>query len=239
MVRHPQENFTERHDTIRPELVRDIESLNLDAIQKGDILFVVVGLKPSAYISFDARIWHEGETPHVLKTEKDIEALCRVIQYSGLPFTLLPRRIRTEKQAINKRKVTVFHDGVEVLIGQTKAKLQNLTDALTSKDHERVGGALGIPVTATEVFSGKRKRLNLYTVPKDILMSEAFIFAPTPTLSKDNWESEIEEGKRRASILKSISPVLYEAVRQERLRGYEQQGLLDDKVRRKWSVKNL
>lgn len=232
----PQEDLPHRFEISR-ELIEQIETLNLDAGQKGDIIFVRLGLKPSALISFDARIWHEGEDPHILKTEKDIEELYAVVRKSGLSFSISPRNVRTEKQSIQKKKVNVYHDQVKILVGANDEALGKLTRALESKDHKLIGRALGIPETAVEAFTGEIQKLNLYTVPKEDLTSEPFLFSPTQTLSRDNWRNEIQEGKRRADALRAASPKVYEEMMQKTLTSYEQQGLLSDKVRRKWSKK--
>lgn len=222
----PQENPEGKFETIEPKLVRQIENLNLDPRQKGDIILVGMGLKPSAWIGFDAKIWHEGENPHIFKTEEDIENLYAVIRESGLSFKVLPRNVWTEKQSIQKKKVNVYHDNVEILIGLNDETLGNLSRALESENHELIGRALGIPETAIEAFTGKRQKLNLRAIPKKELTSESFLFSPTPTLSRDNWQNEIKEGKRRAEALKAVSPAVYENMVQNTLKGYERQGLL-------------
>lgn len=229
----PKENTEGKFETIEPKLVRQIETLNLDPRQKGDIILVSMGLKPSAWIGFDAKIWHEGKIPRIFKTEEDIENLYAVIRESKLSFKILPRKIRTERQSIQKKEINVYHDNVEILIGLNDETLENLSRALESKNHELIGRTLGIPETAIEAFIGKRQKLNLRTIPQKELTSESFLFSPTPTLSKDNWQNEIQEGKRRAEALKTISPAVYENIAQNTLKDYEQQGLLSDKVRRK------
>lgn len=233
-----QENLQHKLE-IEHRLVEQIETLNLNVRQKGDILFVSMGLKPAALISFDAKIWHEGGSPHIFKTEEDIENLYAIIRKSGLSFKVLPRNVMTEKQSIQKKKVNVYHDQIEILVGVNDVALRNLVQALDLKDHELIGRALGIPETAVEAFAGKRQRLNLYTVPKEDLTSEAFLFSFTPTLSKDNWRNEIQEGRRRAEAMKTVSPKVYEEMVQDTLKSYEEQGLLSDKVRRKRSAKNF
>lgn len=241
------EKFLSKRETekesveIDPKFIKQIEALNLDVDTKEEILLVVANEKPAAWINFDASMWHEGESPHVLKTENDIENFYEVIKKSGLHFKILPRKITTEKQKIKGEKIEVYRDKIEVLIANSDEKLKTLSKILENKtlDHELLGRALGIPETAIEAFIEKRQRLNLYKLPKEILLSDAFLFAPTRTFSEDNWEHEIIEGQKIADILKNVSPQIYNEKQKSTLRANEQQGLLSDEVRAKWSRKTL
>ena len=221
----PQENL-KKIESVEPGLVRQIEAINLDAKQKGEILLVIMRVKPSAWIGFEVKIWNEGESPHIFKTEKDIEEIYKIIGESGLSFKILPREVRAEKRFIRKREVNAYHDNVKILVGWNNEALANLAQALESKNHELIGKALGIPETAIEAFVGKRQTLNLRAIPKKDLLSEPFLFSPTPTLSKDNWQNEIQEGKKRAEALKIASPKIYKEMVQNTLRSYKEWGLL-------------
>lgn len=97
---------------------------------------------------------------------------------------------------------------MRILIGRTQKDLDFLIEAQKSKDSELLGKAYGFPPTAVEAWVGKRKKLNVKKLPKEVRESEAILFS-SPTLSVDNWQKEIEQGQRDADYIKGISPFIY------------------------------
>lgn len=221
------------------KLIERVEALNLNVNHKQEIILVAANIKPSAWIDFETRMWHEGEAPTTFYTENEIESFYNVIRESGLFYKISPRKAIVEEQKMQGEKVKVHRDMVEVLIANSDDKLQILSRVLEGGklDHETLGRILGIPETAVEAFTGKRKRLNPYILSKEILISDAFLFSPTRVFSEDNWREEMIEGERRANILKQVSPEIYREVREESLKNLDRLGLLQDKTRKKWAKK--
>jgi len=234
----PEENI-DKIPEIDSELIKHIESLNLYPLEKGEIILVKAGVKPSAWITADIRIWNEGEPQHIIRTEKDVEDFISVIKELNVPSEILPREIEVEKQKIRGQTINVYRDHVEVRVASNQENLDTLHEAIKVKDHALMGHILGIPETAVEAFVGKSKKLNPYKIPKEIILSDAFIFSSTNVLSEDNWQNELKEGEIRAKTLEKVSPKIFEEMKRERLKSIESHGLLSDKTRSRWSKKDL
>src|SRR3989344_3823675 len=214
---------------IDPEILEKVEGLNLDLNQKGELLLVEGGVKPATLVDFDVRIWQEGEEPFVLKTEEDVKKFFETINQMNVLSQAIQREIRTEKhrQKIQGKRtwVNTYHDHTGALIGSTGENLNRLVEAIASGNHESIGGALGYPPTAIEAFAGKRTRLDLKKIPREILLGDGMTFV-TPTLSQDNWENEIKTGEQYAQFLKKESPELYKLIMEKRKDTLRMWGLL-------------
>lgn len=234
----PNKEFQE----ISQEFIRQVEVLNLSIEYKQELLLVAGKIKPSAWISFAASAWQEGKTTHTtFQNEMDIEVFYKVLKDSNLYFEISPRKTGTKIEKVRGVKTNFYKDIVEVLVANSNERLIVLSKIIKTKplDHERLGKILGIPETAVETFVGKKKRLNLYRLPKEILSDDSFLFTPTRTLSEDNWETEIDSGNKIAKFLKKVSPQIYKEVQDDALEANEQQGLISDKTRAKWSKKSF
>lgn len=218
MFERPSEKETKH---INPDIIEKVEALNLDLNQKGELLLVEGGIKPATLLDFDVRIWQEGEEPSVLKTEEDVKKFFETIGQMNILSQEIPRGIRVEEQEQKNRgekrwrKIKVYHDRTGALVGSTGENLNRLVEAIASGDHEAIGKALGYPPTAVEAFAGKRAKLDLKKVPKEILLGSGMTFI-TPTLSQDNWENEIKTGEEYAQFLKKESPELYKLIMEKR-----------------------
>ena len=216
---------------IDPEIVEKVEALNLDWNEKGELLLVEGGIKPATFISFDIRIWQEGEEPSILKTEEDVKNFFETIGQMNVLSQPIPREIKVEEQGQKNRhekkwrKIKVFHDHTGVYIGSTRENLNRLVEAITSGDHELIGKALGYPPTAVEAFMGKRTRLDLKKISKEILLGDGMTFL-TPTLSRDNWQNEIKTGEEYAQFLKKEAPEIYKLIMEKRRKTLRMWGLL-------------
>ena len=136
-------------------------------------------------------------------------------------------------QKINGVKTEIRKNFVETAVAHSTDDLDLLLAALPNTDHKNMGLALGYPPTAVKAFSENTGRLNLYELPKEVLLSDAFIFSHTLTFSKDNWENEIKGGLMNAEFLKAVSPDIYEKMKEKADVLYKSMGVLDDDVRRK------
>ena len=96
----------------------------------------------------------------------------------------------------------------DILIANNDENLDYLDSALSGKDEEAVGLALGIPQTAVEAYIGKRKRLNKDDLPDEVKRSDAAKFCK-PILSADNWQEEIKLWQKYADLTKRVSPAIY------------------------------
>ncbi len=214
------------------EFLDKIERLNIDIDEKGELILTKLGIKPAVWIICEIKIWNGDERPYVIQPEESVQTLVDGIKDLGLPYTITPRTVVVTQERISGRSVDVNTDRLEIRVGSNQDNLDFLNEALDVKDHEQMGIALGIPETAVEAFIGIRKSLNLYTLPKEVILGDPFLFTPTRLLSEDNWQEEIKEGERRAEALKVVSPRLFQRIRASGMRADENQGLLSDKVRR-------
>lgn len=213
-------------DEISTELIDKLEKQPIDPLQKADLLLVEAGIKPASLITITNKIWSEGEEPHVFMEEDQIITLEEMIRKMNVLFQAIPitRKI-AEIQKSEAEKVKVYADEVDLLVGATGENLERLSEAYVLHNHELLGRAVGIPETAIEAFLNKRDRLDLRTLPKNVLLSEEMTFS-TPTLSRDNWKEEVETGRVYANYLKKFSPHIYSELMNMRQKVLEQWGLL-------------
>lgn len=128
---------------------------------------------------------------------------------------------RTQEEFEQLKKAIEFARSIGItgvdLEADTKEDLEKLKKKLHPhppkksdriKYDEEMGSAFGYPPTAIEAFVGKRKKLNIKKLSKEIRESEAILFL-SPTLSADNWREEIKQGQIWADFIKKVSPKIY------------------------------
>lgn len=176
---------------LTPEIVERIENLMVDPYTKVNLLTVIAGLKPAAFIGFESTI-------NLL----EIEEIGSFIKDTSLKF-----EIKNRKKKIDGTipKELNFKD---IIIAKNKKTLNILDRALNNDDEESLGLAIGFPKTAVEAYLGKRKRLNKNTLPEEVRKSDAVRFCKF-ILSADNWHNEIEQGQKYANLVKEVSPNTY------------------------------
>jgi hypothetical protein len=207
---------------VSPEFVEQVEKTKLNTESKVNLFLVEAGLKPSTGMDLTIR---NGE--NVFLTEADLQEIKSVLEQSGLAFKEWPR------------EANITGDGVEVemmeiAISRTQKDLKNLekiikrlptpkdveegkySDEDRKKNYSDLGKAYGYPKTAVEAFV-KDETINEEDLHDDVKKSDAYAFALF-SLSKNNWQKELEQGKKWADCIKSISPKTYQEMLEARLR---------------------
>ncbi len=230
------ENSPQNWETVEAPLVNRLERLHLDTRQKAEILYVKAGLKPASWIKFDTSMNIPSDNPEPVEfyTEEDIQEYYDFLKQLNLPFKILPRKIMPETQRISGVKTEIARHQVETAVAHSPDDLDKLLMAIPNMDHEKLGLALGYPPTAVKAFAENKGRANLYKLPKEVLLSDAFIFSHTLTYSEDNWQNEIQDGLRNAEFLKTVSPQIYNQIKEKADVLYKSMGVLDDKTRGKF-----
>lgn len=204
---------------ISPEFLKKIEKSKLVIDDKVNLLLTKAGLKPASEIKLIIKSWYEGEFTEHMNEEETKEAL-EIIEKSGLPYQIEERKIIEEKYWTKKEpeiEKPYKREQMNILVSRSKKELDFLIGALKSKNGELLGKAFGFPETAIEAFMGKREKLDVATLPKEIRESDVMLFS-LPTLSKDNWQEEVKQGQLYADFIKKTSPVIYEEMKAMALR---------------------
>lgn len=204
---------------LKPEFIKSIEKSKLTPDDKINIVLTKVDLKPASEILLVIKSEYEKEiTEHM--QEKDVQEVIKIIKKSGLPFQLGKREtIKESYQTEEEPKIEKFfqREQMKILIGRSKEDLDFLVQALETKSDELLGRAFGFPETAIEAFVGKKEKLDISKLSKEIRESDAVLFS-SPTLSENNWQEEIKQGQSYADFIKKISPTIYEEMKAVALR---------------------
>lgn len=208
MERESRSSQEYNENEIESELVRAIEQSDFNIGDKVNLILTKTGLKPASEISLIIKT-QEGKEVTEHMTEDDIQRHLWIIKELGLVTGDNDRKIVEEKHKTKGGEIKTYkREQIDVLIAKTQEDLDSLIRARKSNDGKLLGKAFGFPSTAIEAWVGKRKKLNVRSLPEEIQQSDAMLFS-SPTLSADNWQEEIEYGKKCANSIKSISPVIY------------------------------
>jgi hypothetical protein len=165
---------------------------------KSNILLVFMGLKPACKLSI---LFKEGTKAYPREDfEKDKSDLENVLQNLGLNYEF------SEEETTDEGLQEVY-----ISVGHSEDKLKTLTEAwqLPAGSEERdveVGRALGIPETAIQSYAN-HETINLTELPPEIAQEfRRAEFIP----SREHWEEELEEVRKRNQIVKGIAPKLFE-----------------------------
>lgn len=219
MEKFPSNFEKEEKTKIAPEFLKSVEESKLVIDDKVNLLLTKVGFKPASEILLVIKSEYEKEiTEHM--QEKDVQEVIEIIKKSGLPFQLGKREtIKESYQTEEEPKIEKFfqREQMKILIGRSKEDLDFLVQALETKSDELLGRAFGFPETAIEAFVGKKEKLDISKLSKEIRESDAVLFS-SPTLSENNWQEEIKQGQSYADFIKKISPTIYEEMKAVALR---------------------
>ena|SRR3990167_6647600 len=185
-----------------PEIQFAIEQLaNIQSIPdsaKSNILLVFMGLKPACKFSILFGGASKGYSREDFeKYKSDLE---NVLRNFGIKFKLSDEE--TTEEGLQEIYVSVGHD---------ESKLNALTEAWQlppgSKERDlKVGNALGIPETAMRSYVN-HETVNFADLPPEAAQEfRKAEFLP----SRDHWQEELEEVKRRNEVVKRIAPRLFE-----------------------------
>lgn len=206
---------------ISPEFVKDIEESKIESYDKMNILLTKAGFKPASEIDLIIKTDHEdGTTKHM--SEGDVQKAIDIIKESGLFYELGKRETKKEEYEVEGEKDKKYYsrEQMNILIARSKDDLDFFKKAFETGSDEMLGRAFGFPPTSVEAFIGKREKMDINILPKEIKESDAMIFS-SPTLSKDNWQEEIKQGQRNADFIKKISLKIYEEQKEIVLRSRE------------------
>lgn len=214
---------------ILPEMVQRIEGSDFKIDDKVNLLLTMRGLKPASELDL-AVATGEDEKFQVM-SEDQVNEHRDLVESTGLAYKIQPKNIEEswQEKKSNPGKIHKFTLGImKIFVGRTQEELEALMKALEKGDSYEKGLTFGIPETAVEAHSGIRAKLNLSTLPKEIIESEAMAFS-TPTLSEDNWQEEIKQGQVWSDFIKKVSPTIHnqylEAVK--RGKGKSKSGRID------------
>ena len=188
----PPETENPSEIELSPEIVKEIE--NLEMIDQNKVLLIVTasGLKPASI--FATGIGLEIDSPK-------IENITSVIKKLNLKFEVKKRKFRIEKEK----------SYIEIIVANNLNNLKFLSEAARGDSDELLGRACGLPKTAIEAYIGKREALDREKLPDEIKKSDAVRFCFFK-LSADNWPEEIKQGQKYADLVKRISPKIYQEV---------------------------
>jgi len=209
------EGETEKTKEIDPELVEKLEKSKLKIDDKVNLLLTKAGLKPASEITLDAKIEDE-EGIRELISEEEVQKAVEAIKQADLPCVIGEKETVEEEYEIEIQpgvKRTRKRERLNILVGRTQEDLNALLEAEKSGDDEQIGKAFGFPATAIEAFVGKRKKLDISKLPKEIRESDALLFS-SPTLSEDNWQEEVKQGQKYADFIRKQSPKIYNEMRE-------------------------
>jgi hypothetical protein len=194
------------------EFVEAVENSKLEIDDKINFLLTKGGLKPASVIELPIRIQTHEETVEFFK-EDEINEIVELVKKSDLEYYVEEKKIAEEgyrtKAEPEIEKISKGEQA-EIFIANSEEELGSLRRSWEVGDQEMMGIALGFPVSAAEAFVKKRARWNIDNMPEEIRTSDAILFF-TPVLSQDNWQEEIQEGKRRADFIRRNSPKIYAA----------------------------
>ncbi|HRY82989.1 MAG TPA: hypothetical protein P5099_03870 [Candidatus Moranbacteria bacterium] len=207
------ENAGKQEEELAAEFVELIEKSKLKIDDKVNFILTKGGLKPASVIELPTKLQTQEETKEFFK-EDDIKEIINLVKKSGLEYYIGKKEIvEGTYRTKNEPEVEKYSKGeqLNIFISNSKENLDLLTKSWGTTDQEAIGKALGFPPTAVEAFVGKRETWFDEDIPDEIREGEAVIFL-TPALSKDNWEEEIKEGKKRAEFVKRNSPEIYNTI---------------------------
>ncbi len=198
---------------ISPEFLKNVERSKLTVDDKVNFLLTKGGLKPASEITLVIKSWYKGEINEHMN-EKDVEETLTIIKESNLPFQIEERKVVKEKYYDMKEpdiEKVYEREQINILVGHSKEDLDFLIEARQTKNDELLGKAFGFSPTAIEAFVGKRKKLDINSLPREIQESDALLFS-SPTLSEDNWQEEVKQGQLYADFIKDLNPNIYREV---------------------------
>jgi len=174
---------------------------NIDFIFPSELLNLALTserVKPAS----EAALWKDAAESNEAFQEK-VDVVTKILEDRGLSFD--PNR-----GTIEGRDGTPI-EFVEFAIGRSKDELQKAIDArkINNYDERQIayGNAYGYPETAVQAKPDEI--INWYELPDDIMFNEEIDSSPF-TMSKENWNEEIEVARDWGETAKEATPALYE-----------------------------
>ena len=179
---------------------------------KVNLILTKAGLKPASELDINISIQDE-RGKRIFMNEQQVQAVLQAINESGLYHEIGQREVTNERSYTEDGIEKPYHrERFSIFISGTKEALERLKAAFASGSDEDIGRALGYPEGAIQAFAGNKPTLDLASLPKQTLQSDAMLFS-SPTLSAENWQEEIKIGQRNAEFIKNTAPKIYEEYR--------------------------
>ncbi len=207
---------------ISPELIEEIEKSDFKADDKVNLILTLGGLKPASEL--DLTVGRGRFENFDVVSEDRVNEHHALIEGTGLAYKVNKREVVEDWQDDKDKPGRKFKASLAVqkfFIARSAEGLDTLMRAIEAGDNEAIGRAFGIPKTAAEAFVGKREKLDLSTLPDEVRESDEMLFS-SPTLSADNWRSEMEQGRVWSDFVKRTSPEIHrkyiEAMKNNKIR---------------------
>ncbi len=190
----------------KENLLKELLKFNkiLDYKSMADIVLVWSGFKPTAMVAISYLSKSGFSKKEFLKS---IDNLKNILNGLKLKYQL---NINYPKSS---QEITKYS-----YITKTNLMLKKIIIADTKKNTKqrrlKTGKLLGYPISAVNAFakSGAFNCLGLQNLPPDVLKNKYIKFLNF-RLSKKNWKKEMEYVKKKAQMIKRISPELYKRIK--------------------------
>jgi hypothetical protein len=201
------------------EIVERVEKSRLETFDKVNFLLTKLGLKPASVLEIPIQLKaleeKDAKETSNFSSEQDMQEIIEMISSSGLKSQSEIRIINASYRSRQEPESGKYFEGewksIEIFIANNQENLEKISKAWKSDDIESIGKVLGFPKTAVEAYSKKEDRLYINELPAEIVEANYAKFASF-TLSKNNWQEELETAKKWADAIRKNSPNLYREI---------------------------
>lgn len=161
-----------------------------------DIICVYKKIKPATIVD----IFHDPDYPEEY-FHQDVASVAETLKSLGLPYSI-------ETVSVDEE-----FEEAHIIIAQNKEKLEKVKAASVNAEKgwdRSIGEALGYPQTAIEAFiNGTTTKPS--ELPEEVRDSDHIKFLGF-LLSRDHWQEELEEVRKRADMVRQTAPDLYNKI---------------------------
>ncbi len=199
----------ERKEKEEPKKVKKIEKAPLAIDTKIEVLLVWKGEKMATEIQIDSASWKEGEEPESVdpKKIKKIEELAKDLElfYNSSPEKTVHSEYYHKdsegKERPKNKSQKVFY------LAKTEKALYSLMEAIEEDNDDLLGQLYGYPDSAISGYK-KEEIKEIIDLPSEIQNKPEIAFTRFK-LSKDNWQEELQTGKKWSDTVKRVSPRMH------------------------------
>lgn len=176
------------------ELLKDaVDKITaLSFLDRANLALVALHEKPACILEFQFPAHEEAGRD---ETQHDISLIEEMLDTLSIPYE---KRETSDDEYIS----------IEICAGNDPQHMQTLLQA--GSEPLLLGKALGYPDTAVTAFAAG-EWVNQDTLPDEIKNDDAMAFLNF-RLSRDHWQDEFLEVKRRAELMRTTFPELYEKI---------------------------
>ena len=204
---------------LNAEIVERVEKSKLETFDKVNFLLTKLMLKPASVLEMPIQLkaLEEKDTDETIDffSEQDMQEIIELINSSGLEsqseIGIINASYRSRREPESEKYFEGELKSMKIFIATDKENLEKISKAWKSDDTESIGKVLGFPKTAVEAYSKKEDRLYFDELPAEIAQADYAKFASF-TLSKNNWQEELETAKKWAEAMRKNSPNLYKEI---------------------------